>query len=197
MGSIANFQKRRAAERAKQGQQDSAKQAVQQAAEIAPENEALALLAALLGCEQSNAVAQAKKICEDAEANGLSIVIGFDPAEGTDQTAMATIHGDGGNCAERINQATADQVADSANQVNDAAATVEDAAAQVSGAADQVSGAASELEDTSGQLADTAQAIGDATAELKEATAELKKPSAGRKSSPGAKAGKQNVNSKK
>jgi hypothetical protein len=62
MGAIADFKKRRAAERA---QQANVKTAQQQVSETkAPENEALALLAALIGVNPENAIEAAKELAE-------------------------------------------------------------------------------------------------------------------------------------
>jgi len=62
MGAIADFKKRRAAERA---QQANVKTAQQQVSETkAPENEALALLSALIGVNPENAIEAAKELAE-------------------------------------------------------------------------------------------------------------------------------------
>lgn len=75
MNAIADFKKRRLAERAKSGKVADAKEKV--AATKAPENEALTLLATLLNCEPQNAIAKAKELIELAESEGLDFVIGL------------------------------------------------------------------------------------------------------------------------
>lgn len=177
MGAIADFKKRRAAERAQQANVKTAKQQVSETK--APENEALALLAALLGCDVDQAIEQAKELVEkgayiagltEEQLHEVQHQIGVDLASGEDKTAT---------------------------DLEQSAGAVEGAADAVTGAAEQVGSAAADLEDTASQLAYTADSIGQATAELQEATAELKKPSAGQESLPGETAAKRKNNSKK
>ncbi len=185
MGAIANFKKRRAAERA---QQANVKTAQQQVSETkAPENEALTLLAALLGCDVDQAIEQAKELVEkgayiagltEEQLDEVQHQIGVDLASDEDKSVEVT-----------LNQTATD--------LEQSAATVEGAAEAVTGAAEQVESAAASVEDTANQLAYTAEDIGNATAELKEATAELKKPSEEQESSPGKTADKPKSSSKK
>lgn len=196
MSAIANFKKRREAQRAQQGSTTT-----QLAATPAPVNEALTLLAILLGCEPECAIDEAKALIETAERKGFSFVIGFDLADGKDETAFIQV--DEAALAEVIatektlNQTAepsdtaaqaANELTQSAANVEDAAAQVEDAAANVNAAAETVSTATGDLEETASQLAYSAEDIGQATAQLKEATEELKKPSAAQPSSRGRKA---------
>ncbi|MEL4243356.1 hypothetical protein [Shewanella xiamenensis] len=198
MSAIADFKKRReAAKRAKSQAADSPENTK------APENEALLLLAALLGCDVDQAIEQGReqvaKNAEFASRTGLQ----FDRAEGQDQTAKATVTTDDqGNIASIIEHAA--ELEDSAATVSNAAETALDAADKVSDSADKVSTAASDLEsaassvdDSASNLAYTADDLGQVAAELKEATAELKKPSAAPASSRGAKAAAPKRSSKK
>lgn len=213
MNAIADFKKRRLAERAKSGNVDDAKAAVADAKEKvaatkAPENEALTLLATLLNCEPQNAIDKAKELIEHAEIEGLDFVIGLGGAaleelaqdNDEDEDGTETEDEDGTENVTEPGDKTEQPAADlqaSAGAVEDAAANVAGAADTVDAAADKVSDAAGGLEDTANQLAYSAEDIGTATAELKEATAELKKPSAGRQSSRGKTTGKPKASSKK
>lgn len=214
MSAIADFKKRREAEKARQA---SKEQFVNTVAETgvkllntltdlsakAKEQTALELLAALLGCDIDQAIEQGReqvaKNAEFASRTGLQ----FDSAEGKDQTAQATVTTDEqGNITSIIDHAA--ELEDSAATVNDAAETALDAADKVSESADKVSSAAGDLEsaassvdDSASNLAYTADDLGQVAAELKEATAELKKPSAAQESSHGAKAAAPKSNSKK
>ncbi|ABM25714.1 conserved hypothetical protein [Shewanella sp. W3-18-1] len=198
MSAIANFRKRREAAKAQQSPT-----ANETTATPAPENEALELLAALLGCDVDQAIEQGReqveKNAEFASRTGLQ----FDRTEGKDQTAQATVTTDDqGNITSIIEHAA--ELEDSAATVTDAAETALDAADKVSESADKVSSAAGDLEsaassvdDSASNLAYTADDLGQVAAELKEATAELKKPSAAQESSHGAKAAAPKSNSKK
>ena len=198
MSAIANFRKRREAAKAQQSPT-----ANETTATPAPENEALELLAALLGCDVDQAIEQGReqvaKNAEFASRTGLQ----FDRAEGKDQTAQATVTTDEqGNITSIIDHAA--ELEDSAATVSDAAETAIDAADKVSESADKVSSAAGDLEsaassvdDSASNLAYTADDLGQVAAELKEATAELKKPSAAQESSHGAKAAAPKSSSKK
>lgn len=197
MGAIADFKKRRAAERAQQANVKTAKQQVSETK--APENEALALLAALLGCDVDQAIEQAKELVEkgayiagltEEQLDEVQQQIGVDPASGEDKAVIANVKG---GQIESITELTKQTATD----LEQSAGAVEGAADAVTGAAEQVGSAAADLGDTASQLAYTADDIGQATAELKEATAELKKPLAGQKSSSGKKADAQKNNSKK
>jgi methyl-accepting chemotaxis protein len=207
MNAIADFKKRREAERAKAANKAPEKADTAKAETKAPENEALTLLAKLLNCEPENAIAKAKELIEHAESEGLDFVIGLggetleELALDTDEDGTENNGNEDGteNVTEPGDKAgqTATDLDASAGAVEDAAANVAGAADTVDAAADKVSDAAGGLEDTANQLAYSAEDIGTATAELKEATAELKKPSAGRQSSRGKTTGKPKASSKK
>lgn len=204
MSAIANFRKRREAAKAQQSPT-----ANETTATPAPENEALHLLAALLGCDVEEALEKAREAVEQ-KARFIKFKIGFDPAKDADKTAQATVTTDDqGNITSIIDHAA--ELEDSAATVSDAAETALDAADKVSDSADKVSSAAGDLEsaatnlenaagavdDSASSLAYTADDLGQVAAELKEATAELKKPSAAQESSHGAKAAAPKSNSKK
>lgn len=204
MGAIADFKKRRAAERA---QQANVKTAQQQLSETkAPENEALALLAALLGCDVDEAIEQAKELVEkgayiagltEEQLDEVQHQIGVDLASGEDKAVIVNVKGGQIESVTELAKQTATDLEQSADAVEGAADAVTGAAEQVESAAASVEGAAADLEDTASQLAYTADSIGQATSELQEATAELKKPSAGQESLPGETADKRKNNSKK
>lgn len=196
MSAIADFKKRREAAKRAQSLPADAPENTK-----APENEALLLLAALLGCDVDQAIEQGReqvaKNAEFASRTGLQ----FDRAEGQDQAAQATVNTDDqGNIASIIEHAA--ELEDSAATVSNAAETALDAADKVSDSADKVSTAASDLEsaaanlenaagavdDSASSLAYTAEDLGDIKNELKDVAAELKKPSAAPASSRGAKA---------
>ncbi|MEM6188273.1 hypothetical protein [Shewanella scandinavica] len=204
MSAIANFKKRREAAKAQQSPT-----ATETTATPAPENEALHLLAALLGCDVEEALEKAREAVEQ-KARFIKFKIGFDPAKDAGKTAIATVTTDEqGNIASIIDHAA--ELEDSAATVSDAAETALDAADKVSDSADKVSSAAGDLEsaatnlenaagavdDSASSLAYTADDLGQVAAELKEATAELKKPSEVPASSHGAKAAAPKSSSKK
>ncbi|QXN26715.1 hypothetical protein KVP08_009235 [Shewanella putrefaciens] len=206
MSAIASFKARREAAKRAQSLPADAPENTK-----APENEALLLLAALLGCEVDQAIEQGReqvaKNAEFASRTGLQ----FDRTEGQDQTAQATVTTDDqGNIASiSINHTF--ELQDSAANVSTAAETALDAADKVSDSADKVSTAASDLEsaatnlenaasavdESASSLAYTAEDLGDIKNELKEVSAELKKPSAAPASSRGAKAAAPKRSSKK
>jgi methyl-accepting chemotaxis protein len=175
MSAIANFKKRRASEKAKQ-QNPSNQYAV---STPAPENEALALLAYLLGCDESEAIAKAR---EAAEQKARFVVMNMDFSSSEDKTVIADVKlDDDGNITA---------ISELSDSVNNATDSVNDAAESVNKAANDVSEASSDL-------AYTADDIGQVTSELKEATAELKKPSAAPESSHSKKTAEPKNNSKK
>lgn len=198
MSAIANFKKRREAAKAQQSPT-----ANETTAAPAPENEALHLLAYLLGCDVDSAIEQGRNAAEEKEKFFEKMNRQFDLADESDQTAQATVTTDEqGNITSIIDHAA--ELEDSAATVSDAAETALDAADKVSDSADKVSSAAGDLEsaassvdDSASNLAYTADDLGQVAAELKEATAELKKPSAAPASSHGAKAAAPKSNSKK
>lgn len=205
MSAIANFKKRREAAKAQQSPT-----ANETTATPAPENEALHLLAYLLGCDVDSAIEQGRNAAEEKEKFFEKMNRQFDLADESDKTAIATVTTDDqGNIASIIDHAA--ELEDSAATVSDAAETALDAADKVSDSADKVSSAASELEtvaanvdraasavdDSASSLAYTAEDLGDIKNELKDVAAELKKPSAAPASSHGAKAAAPKSNSKK
>ena len=205
MSAIADFKKRlEAAKRAK------SPTATETTATLAPENEALHLLAYLLGCDVDSAIEQGRNAAEEKEKFFEKMNRQFDLADESDKTANATVTTDDqGNIASIIDHAA--ELEDSAATVTDAAETALDAADKVRESADKVSSAAGDLEsaatnlenaagavdDSASSLAYTTDDLGQVAAELKEATAELKKPSAAQESSRGAKAAAPKSNSKK
>lgn len=193
MSAIANFKKRREAQRA---QREQGAKRTSETDNKAPENEALTLLAKVLNCQPENAIDIAKGLIETAERDGFDFVIGLDVSEAT---AMLQADEDGKTVIKElvgIDWGKADLEA-SASAVDDAAANVAGAADNVDAAADKVNEAASDLEGTASQLADNADDISQATEDLKVATEELKKPSAARPSSHGKKAAAPKSSSKK
>lgn len=189
MSAIADFKKRRQAQRALEN--NTAGDATAEKFQPAPENEALTLLAALLGCDVQEAIEKGRQAVTD----GIRWrTIKFDLASGDDETVTANVQTSATGEIEKItvNETQNDTVkADlerAASDLESSASTVEGAADAVTGAAEQISSAAGGLEYTANQLAYSAEDIGEATAQLKEATAELKKPSEAPESSPGKKA---------
>lgn len=213
MGAIANFKKRREAQRAALAElAQKGVAAVKEIKAVEPENEALSLLAALLGCEVDQAFNIAKTLVENGayisglteqQAEAINEQMAVDlAAEGAEKTVNVTAQRDkDGKVTVTAPGVNADEKAAlldaSAENVNAAAADLQDAASNVDAAANTVSGAASELDETASKLAYTADDIGQATSELKQATAAIKKPSAARQSSRGAKAAAQKNSSKK
>uniref|UniRef100_Q0HYT2 Methyl-accepting chemotaxis sensory transducer n=1 Tax=Shewanella sp. (strain MR-7) TaxID=60481 RepID=Q0HYT2_SHESR len=198
MSAIANFKARReAAKRAQSLPYDAPENT------NAPENEALLLLAALLGCEVDQAIEKAREAVEK-NIRIINVTLGFDTAEGQDQTAQSTVTTDDQGNIASISGTHTLELEDSAASVSNAAETALDAADKVSDSADKVSTAASELEsaassvdDSASSLAYTADDLGDIKDELKDVAAELKKPSEAPASSRGAKAAAPKSSSKK
>ncbi|MGI2181053.1 hypothetical protein ACRN9F_02190 [Shewanella oncorhynchi] len=198
MSAIANFKKRREAAKAQKSPT-----ATETTATPAPENEALHLLAYLLGCDVDSAIEQGRNAAEEKEKFFEKMNRQFDLADESDETANATVTTDEqGNITSIIEHAA--ELEDSAATVSDAAETAIDAADKVSESADKVSSAAGDLQsaassvdDSASNLAYTTDDLGQVAAELKEATAELKKPSAVPASSHGAKAAAPKSSSKK
>lgn len=247
MGAIADFKKRRAAERAQQANVDTAKQQVSKTKEdenyalallaallgVAPEtaieaakefideecliirkssllalqkeaddanfesDERLGLLTDLLGCEEENAIEQAKELVEkgayiagltEEQLDAVQQQIGVDLANGEDKSVLTKLS------AEGYIESVTELAKQTATDLEQSAGAVEGAADAVTGAAASVEGAAADLEDTASQLAYSAESIGQATAELQEATKQLKKPSVAPKSSRGSRAARQKSN---
>jgi methyl-accepting chemotaxis protein len=175
MSAIANFKKRR--EAAKAQQQNPSNQYA--ASTPAPENEALALLAYLLGCDESEAIAKAH---EAAEQKARFVAINMDFSSGEDKTVTAQVTTDDDGNITAITE-----LSDSVN----------DAADSVNHAADSVEQSASAIDDSANDLAYSADSIANAANDIKEATAELKKPSAAPESSHSKKTAAPKNNSKK
>ncbi|RPA50646.1 hypothetical protein EGC79_11180 [Shewanella vesiculosa] len=175
MSAIANFKKRRAAEKAKQ-QNPSNQDA---ASTPAPENEALALLAYLFGCDESEAIAKAR---EAAEQKARFVVMNMDFSSGEDKSVIADVKlDDDGNITA----------------ITELSDSVNDAADSVNHAADSVEQSASAIDDSANDLAYSADSIANSANDIKEATAELKKPSAAPESSHSKKTAAPKNNSKK
>ncbi|MFK3862610.1 hypothetical protein [Pseudoalteromonas rhizosphaerae] len=177
MSAIANFKKRRLAEKAKTGDAQ---------ATITPETTALKLLAQLLGCDESNAIEQATDLVE-RKAKFVDYFIVDPAAPGKDQTAFANIKTDEKGNIESVDVSHVETATDELNQSIDSASN---AAGEIKTAADQASDAASDL-------AYQADDIHNANSELKETVEELKKPSAAPKSSNSKKATEPKSSSKK
>lgn len=132
MSAIADFKKRREAAKRAQSQAEDSPENTK-----APENEALLLLAALLGCDVDQAIEQGReqvaKNAEFASRTGLQ----FDRAEGKDQTAQATVTTDEqGNITSII----------------DHAAELEDSASNLAYTADDLGQVAAELKEATAEL---------------------------------------------
>ncbi|MGI2146262.1 hypothetical protein [Shewanella frigidimarina] len=201
MSAIANFKKRREAAKAKQhsSNQDAA-------STPAPENEALVLLAALLGCEQSKAIDKAKYFVKyfvetgrepalkiafltDEELKRAFPMVSVDPSNGDEKTVITQVTTDDDGNITAITE-----LSDSVNSATD---SVNDAADSVTDAAEKIDQSASNIDDSASDLAYSADSIANAASDIKEATAELKKPSAVPKSSHSKKAAEPKKNSKK
>jgi hypothetical protein len=174
MSVIADFKKRRQAEKAKQ-QHPSNQDA---AATPTPKNEALWLLGKLFNCSNELAMGAAEAFV----GKGLHIVDDevhmfepnphyVDPASGPDKTVIADVTLDDDGNITSITESMAEHAADAADSVNYAAGSANDAA-------EKVEQSASAIDDSASDLAYSADSIANATNELKEATSELKKPSA-------------------
>lgn len=195
MSAIANFKKRREAQRAQQTNVEHAEHALSTTPAI--ENEALTLLAALLGCDVDNAIPLAKELLEQgAYIDGLveKRVAPLDDTTGDDTTGDDIADE---KSKEPQNDTVTADLERAASDIESSASNVEGAADAVTDAAEQISSAAGGLEDTANQLAYSAEDIGQATAQLKEATDELKKPSAAPRSSRGGRAAAQKNSLKK
>ncbi|MEZ9198572.1 hypothetical protein [Shewanella sp. 10N.286.54.B9] len=185
MSAIANFKKRRAAEN----------KAVQGTASITVThaNEALTLLAKLLGCDESEAIEQGRVAVEQ---KARFVEVHVDLAAGEDKSVTAAVTTDSDGQVTDISEINT-ELSDSADSVNQAAENVELATDNVNQAAITIDSAASDVSEASCDLAYSADDIASAAADIKEATTELKKPSAGQKSSPGVKSDKAKSSSKK
>tara|TARA_R110000796_G_scaffold12887_13_gene42124 strand:- start:3711 stop:4289 length:579 start_codon:yes stop_codon:yes gene_type:complete len=192
MSAIANFKKRRAAEKAKQ-QNPSNQDA---ASTPAPENEALWLLGKLFNCSNELAIGAAEAFV----GKGLHIVDDevhmfapnphyVDPASGKDQTVITEA-----TEQQKINAEVGVNLVETLKSIQQEQA---ESADSVNNAADSVEQSASAIDDSASDLAYSADSIANSANDIKEATAELKKPSAAPASSHGEKAVKPKNNSKK
>tara|TARA_R110001583_G_scaffold125249_1_gene276781 strand:+ start:1222 stop:1833 length:612 start_codon:yes stop_codon:yes gene_type:complete len=203
MSAIANFKKRREAEKAKDKQHPHLRHL-----EIpSPKNEALALLAYLLGCDESEAIAKAR---EAAEQKARFVAMNMDFSSGEDKTVTAQVTTDDDGNITSITEATEQQKINAEVGVNlvetlkslqqeqaESADSVNDAAGSVTDAADKVEQSASAIDDSANDLAYSADSIANSANDIKEATAELKKPSAAPESSHSKKTAAPKNNSKK
>lgn len=186
MSAIADFKKRRLAEKAKRKTAaetgEKLVDTLKGLADEAKETTALKLLAKLLGVDESEAIAKAEWMVEQHDKPS------FDPAApGKDQTAFANIKTDEKGNIESVDVSHVEDATDELNQSIDGANS---AAGEIKTAAEQASDAASDL-------AYQADDIHNANSELKETVEELKKPSAAPKSSNSKKATEQKNSSKK
>jgi len=198
-GAIANFKKRRQAVQAKSNQAG-----VEHDDTPAPVNEALALLAYLLGCDESQAIDKAR---EAVKEKARFIEVNIDLAAGEDKTVIAEVTtDDGGNITDIKTELAdgADSVTDAADSVIQAADSVSQATASVESAANDVSDSASDISDASHEVSNSAASIADATAdiaaaadEMKEVVSEVKKSPAEPSSSPSKSETKPEKSSKK
>lgn len=208
MSVFANFKKRHQAEKANKAELERFSQGVAKAgkklvdtlqnlSEQSKQKTALELLAALLGCDEQDAIAKATELVEQ-RAQFVEMTIGVDPASGGDKTVTAEVtKDDNGNITDINLQDSADtatiaanDLADSADTVNETAGTLNDAANDAAGSASELSHTAEDVADSANTIAEAAVEASQATADLKEVTAELKKPSAGPQSSPSEKSAK-------
>ncbi|GIU12963.1 hypothetical protein [Shewanella sp. MBTL60-007] len=198
MSAIANFKKRCDAEKANAEKAQQAHDCAEHDAIQAPVNEALALLACLLGCEEHQAIEKARRILGAQNALYVDAQIHVDPAAGDDKSAAALVTNDDDGAISDIKITDIQtELEHSADTVTDAAQTVEQAADSVTQAADKVETAANNVSETSSDLAYSAESISEAASDIKEATEELKKPLAEQASSRGEKDAKAKKSSKK
>jgi methyl-accepting chemotaxis protein len=189
MSAIANFKKRRLAEKAKQNAvAETGKKLVDTMkglADEAKETTAIKLLAQLLGCDESKAIETAQ---EYVEQNIKHFDLGFDPAApGEDKTAVAEVTLDESGNIENIDVSN---VEDATDELNESINTASNAAGEIENAADKASDAASDL-------AYQADDINAANSDLKDTVEELKKPSAAQEFSNSKSKTKQKNSSKK
>lgn len=190
MSAIANFKKRKLAEKANSNATTGNAEIT-----IAPEKEALILLSTLLNVTTENAIAEAKKYVdqnirffEKLQFDDEWKITGFDPAApGEDKTAVAEVTLDEKGSIENIDVSP---VEDATDELNESINTASNAAGEIESAADKASDAASDL-------AYQADDINAANSDLKDTVEELKKPSAAQESSNSKSKTKQKNSSKK
>lgn len=130
MSAIANFKKRRQAQREQQAQTADTVEV-----KAVPENEALHLLAELIGCDIEDAITEARKLVAKAA------YVAWQEAEPSSEA----------DSANAIEQA-ADAVNSSAENISDAASTLEDTASQLAYSADDIGNATAELKEATAEL---------------------------------------------
>ncbi|ALS32760.1 hypothetical protein PTRA_a1564 [Pseudoalteromonas translucida KMM 520] len=189
MSAIANFKKRKLAEKAKQSDQ-----------QVKPAT-ALTLLAQLLGCDESKAIETAQQYV-DQNIHFFNVNMSVDPAApGEDKTAVADVTLDDKGNIENIDVSNVEHATDELNEsiehASDAAATIANSAEQTSSAASDIKSAAEQASDAASDLAYQADDINNANSDLAETVKELKKPSAAPKSSNSKSKTKQKNSSKK
>ncbi len=166
MGAISNFRNRKIA------QQNGNKKHLAEAPKSG--NEALVLLAKLLGCEEQNAIDNAHKFM----GRGARI-IGFDPAlKGADKTVMAKqgpglIEVRAEFDGEELHYA-ANLVSDSASELSNQADSISNTADTLNAAANDATDSASDISDASHEVSSSAASIADATADISAAADEIK-----------------------
>ncbi|MGO2349349.1 hypothetical protein [Pseudoalteromonas nigrifaciens] len=195
MSAIANFKKRRLAEKAKRKTAaetgEKLVDTLKGLADKAKETTALKLLAQLLGCDESKAIETAQEYvghtitfcCED-DLPTLHV----DPAvPGEDKTAVADVTLDESSSIKSIDVSNVEDATDELNasieHVSDAAATIANSAEQTTSAASNIESAADKASDAASDLAYQADDINNANSDLAETVKELKKPSAAQSSS--------------
>ncbi|MDN3394584.1 MULTISPECIES: hypothetical protein [unclassified Pseudoalteromonas] len=176
MSAIANFKKRRLAEKAKQNAvAETGKKLVDTMkglADEAKETTALKLLAQLLGCDESKAIETAQQYVDQ----NITFFCEDD---------LPTLHVD-----SEKEQVDVSNIEDATDELNESINTASNAAGDIESAADKASDVASDL-------AYQADDINAANSDLKDTVEELKKPSAAQKSSNSKSKTKQKNNSKK
>ena len=176
MSAIANFKKRRLAEKAKQNAvAETGKKLVDTLkglADEAKETTALKLLAQLLGCDESKAIETAQQYVDQ----NITFFCEDD---------LPTLHVD-----SEKEQVDVSNVEDATDELNESINTASNAAGEIESAADKASDVASDL-------AYQADDINAANSDLKDTVEELKKPSAAQESSNSKSKTKQKNSSKK
>ena len=176
MSAIANFKKRRLAEKAKQGAVaetgEKLVDTLKGLADECKENTALKLLAQLLGCDESKAIETAQQYVDQ----NITFFCEDD---------LPTLHGD-----SEKEPLDVSNVEDATDELNQSINTASNAAGEIESAAEQASNAASDL-------AYQADDINAANSDLKDTVEELKKPSAAQESSNSKSKTKQKNSSKK
>lgn len=177
MSAIANFKKRRLAEKAKRKTAaetgEKLVDTMKGLADEAKETTALKLLAQLLGCDESKAIETAQQYV-DQNIHFFDVNMSFDPAaSGEDKNAVAEVTLDEKGNIENIDVSNVEDATDELNTSIDSASN---AAGEIESAADKASDAASDL-------AYQADDINAANSALADTVEELKKPSAAQNSS--------------